>query len=161
MYHVYRKHPDGRGHLYHLGSYKTEAELFDEHHLGSLTDDPDKRVTVWTEGAPFTYPELTYRPYVVNDNGTILSEETLLGLWRKLHPGQSRGYGWRRSRGHYYRYPRTTQERRASAGVEREDGEPEFRSRRGFCTLPDAWDDRPIESRRNRNWKRYRKHQWK
>lgn len=162
MYHVYRKHPDGRGHVYHLGSYETAAELFRNHKLGDLSSDPNVRRTVW-RASPlgFKVPDFTYPPYVETDNGVILSEETLLGLYRKVRPIFHYFWGWKRAHGHYYRHPRTTQERRMAAGVEKEDGEPDFRGPRRIHTLPSVYDDRPVSSRRNNNWKRYRKHQWK
>ena len=60
-------------------------------------------------------------------------------------------------KGTYYRHMKTTQERRWSL-AEKDDG-VRWRARRNFHNLPNAWDD---WARHNeKNWKRFRKHQWK
>jgi hypothetical protein len=60
-----------------------------------------------------------------------------------------RFYGWKRSTGHYYRHPKTTQELREGPTRARRNG------------LPSSWDDLRIMARENRNWKQFRKTQWK
>ena len=56
----------------------------------------------------------------------------------------------------WLRYPRTTQERRASQVV---DGEPAPRPARTLRSLPSAWDDqwRHVE----KCWKRFRRVRWR
>jgi hypothetical protein len=153
MYTVYRKHPDGRGHVYLLGTFDTVRELFNTFRIGDLSGDPDRRwYGGWSEG-------WGYLAYVVNDNNVILSDETLLGLYRSVKSVYRYFNGWKRSHAHYYRHPRTTQEKRVIVGVVKEDGEPEFRPARKH--VPDAWEDQRFFCRRINNWKRYRQHQWK
>jgi hypothetical protein len=58
----------------------------------------------------------------------------------------------------YYRHPKTHQESSLSA-IHMAEG-IYVRPRRQFRT-PLAWDIRPIASSRDRNWKRYRRFQYK
>ena len=67
--------------------------------------------------------------------------------------GKSRG-------GHYYRRPGTTAERRASFVIA-EEGEVAPRAARNAANLVNAWDDYRVSCREDRNWKRFRKTQWK
>ncbi len=57
----------------------------------------------------------------------------------------------------YFRDIKTTQEKRRSFAA-KEDG-VKCRAKRNFHNLPDAWDD--ISRNWEKNWKRFRKHQWK
>lgn len=65
-----------------------------------------------------------------------------------------------RSGGHYFRRIRTTQERRWATPVA-EEGEPAPRPERNLRNLPNSWDDYGIAARADRNWKRFRRQQWK
>jgi hypothetical protein len=73
-------------------------------------------------------------------------------------------YTGNRRYGHYYRRPKTTAERRDAIDVLNDEEMKEYgirpRAKRGFRSLPNAWDDVPC-SRRGNNWKNYRKKQWK
>lgn len=69
--------------------------------------------------------------------------------------------GRKRSSGHYYRRFRTLNERKQSEFWKGEEFTPKPRARRNFKNLPDSWDDCPISSWKDRNWKKFRKHQWK
>lgn len=60
---------------------------------------------------------------------------------------------------HYWRHPRTTQERRWSLAW-KEDGVM-GRASRNFHNLPTTWDDIYRASYENKNWKKFRKHQWR
>lgn len=81
-------------------------------------------------------------------------------MWEQWNgEGTVPGVGRRRG-GHYFRRLKTTNERRWSIPVV-EDGEPAPRARRSHKNLPNAWDDYQISSRADRNWKRFRKTQWK
>lgn len=62
--------------------------------------------------------------------------------------------------GHHFRRLKTINERRWSIPMV-EEGEPAPRARRNHTNLPTTWDDFQISSREDRNWKRYRKTQWK
>lgn len=66
-------------------------------------------------------------------------------------------YVGKRNHGHYYRRMKTTQERRWSYSAV-VDGVP-WRARRNARNLPNPWDD--IVIGRLKNWKKYRKTQWK
>jgi hypothetical protein len=82
-----------------------------------------------------------------------------LGTWTGLgpvpHTGRRRGYRVLR------RGFRTAQERRLNAFYDAEAGEPRPRARRIGKNLPSNRDDIVRSSFADRNWKRYRKHQWK
>jgi len=69
--------------------------------------------------------------------------------------------GRRHYRHSSHRRPRTTNERRLAALTVTEDGEVPPRPRRGANTLPSSYDDISYLGERNRNWKRYRRSQWK
>lgn len=62
---------------------------------------------------------------------------------------------------HYYRRPHTMNELREAALVIKEDGEVPPRPTRNKRYLPRSWDDLYVAARDNRNWKEYRKTQWK
>ena len=59
--------------------------------------------------------------------------------------------------GCYYRQPKTTNEKRQSFAVDKQY----VRAKRKCLTLVDAWDDLPRGQHKNRNWKKYRKSQYK
>lgn len=66
-----------------------------------------------------------------------------------------------RGGGHYYRRPQTMMERRLAGLVLEEEGEVAPRGARKANHLPNAYDDYRIAAREDRNWKRYRRTQWK
>lgn len=70
-------------------------------------------------------------------------------------PGTGR-HNW----GYCHRRLHTTPERRWAQFI-REEGEPAPRAARNVHNIPDSWDDYPILSREDRNWKRFRKTRWK
>lgn len=66
----------------------------------------------------------------------------------------------KRTWGNYYRYPRTQRDRRLSQPVF-EDDEPRIRGARRPCRIPSAWEDIPRRNWKDRNWKNYRRTQWR
>jgi len=73
------------------------------------------------------------------------------------------GFGSGKGRRRYFRRPKTTQERRKSFDIDREDRElygVKIRPSRNATNLPDTWDDIK-HARRGDNWKNYRKTQYK
>lgn len=68
-------------------------------------------------------------------------------------------YTGRRRGGHYFRHVKTTNERRAAQLVDDTDVAP--RGRRNANNLANSWDDYYVTSREDRNWKRFRKTQFK
>lgn len=62
--------------------------------------------------------------------------------------------------GHYFRHPHTANELRQSQVVE-PGIEPRPRPSRYLRNLVDPWDDYPRSNRKDRNWKSFRKTQWK
>jgi len=70
----------------------------------------------------------------------------------------------KRGGGHYFRRPRTTQERRAAAAFETEreyiGAGGKVRARRNAANLVNAWDD-IRRSRDDRSWKACRRTQWR
>jgi hypothetical protein len=61
---------------------------------------------------------------------------------------------------HYFRHPRTQNERRLAFAIT-DQGEVPPRARRNHRNLVNAYDDLRINAREIRNWKRYRRTQWK
>lgn len=57
------------------------------------------------------------------------------------------------------RYPKTQQGRRLSQVLD--DNEPNIRAKRNLKNLPTAWDDAVRTDHGDRNWKRYRRTQYK
>jgi hypothetical protein len=120
-----------------------------------------------------------YRPqdFVVEQGGKILNPEKIFEDWKARQQVNRNSYWYRlynkeyefrcdpvpmihRHRGHkgcYYRSMKTMQERKASLAA-KEDEIP-WRARRNFRNLPNAWDDYPRFMQKN--WKKFRKHQWK
>lgn len=63
-----------------------------------------------------------------------------------------------------HRVPRTTQERRYNGRKHFQEIDGyliKIRPKRNKINLVDAWDDIIIRDYYRRNWKHYRKHQWK
>ena len=63
--------------------------------------------------------------------------------------------------GNYYCHPHTSAERRLAALCLAEEGEVPPRAARNATNLINCWDDKPIMSRYNHNWKRYRRTRYK
>lgn len=121
--------------------------------------------------------EFKYVAY--NEKGKLLTVEYLIGLIRTYHAAwEANGYrhtwrGWvKRSQVQwnpwakhknirFYRHPKTTQERRWAHAWEDEEYPIKPRGRRSAHNLPESWDDYWRKDMCIRNWKRYRKHQWK
>ena len=100
---------------------------------------------------------------ITNQAGIRYSKEFVTGIFAKYRKSSYRRYwcgGVRHYRGCYRRI-RTTQERKLSLGVLKEEGEPVWRQARNYHNLPSRWDDIAHLDVCNRNWKRFRKTQWK
>ena len=67
----------------------------------------------------------------------------------------------RRRGGRWFRRPKTMQSRRQAGLVLNEEDERPVRARRNAANLPTSWDDWRISSLEDRNWKRFRKTQYK
>lgn len=64
--------------------------------------------------------------------------------------------------GNWFRHPKTLAALKAAASVlDAEEGEVPVRGRRKKGFIPTAWDDRIKSTYGNKNWKRYRKNQYK
>lgn len=101
-----------------------------------------------------------YNPGIVGEDSWKKIRERRKYRWgypNPRQPGSRTGQGW----GHMYRRPKTTQERRWAHAWDDEDFAPKVRKARNKKNLVDAWDDRRLSSREDRNWKRFRKTQWK
>ncbi len=112
-------------------------------------------------------------PYVMRDGfgGTLTAENFTISsprrsswsLYRRCRfwngegpvPGLFRWHG-----GHYFRRPQTLNDRRHAIALT-DDGEVPPRARRNQRNLVNANDDLRIGARDIRNWKRYRRTQWK
>lgn len=67
----------------------------------------------------------------------------------------------RRRGGRTYRRVRHMMERRQAAAIFVEEGEVAPRAKRGLKGIPDPLNEYAIAARENRNWKQYRKNQWR
>jgi len=65
--------------------------------------------------------------------------------------------GNNRYSGHYFRYPKTTNEKRQSYACDKKY----IRAKRNSLTLVDAYDDLPRSQHKIKTWKYYRKTQYK
>lgn len=103
--------------------------------------------------------------YVVTHNNNILHPGEIVAAWKKRRAKRNSQpqYNPGRKRHHcrYFRRPHTTQERRLSVAWISEEGEPAPRGSRSFCNLPNSWDDYTRSDYYNRNWKKFRKTQYK
>ena len=103
-------------------------------------------------------------PVVFDDFKTSKERTRLLGYRAYWHHPTWNGEGpvpglYRFSGYHYFRHPRTMQERRLAIPMEPEI-EPLQRARRNHHNLPTSYDDLKNFSRSDRNWKRFRKTRW-
>ena len=100
-----------------------------------------------------------------NEKGKLLTVDYLLGLARKRaykNRYRSKYNSWSKKRNNYgnsLRRMRTTQERRWANAWDDEEFAPKVRGRRGASSLPNHWDD--YHRYNQRNWKKFRKNQWK
>ena len=115
--------------------------------------------------------------YVVEKDGVTLDPENIKNDFRKYNLNKRKNRNkkyikkfiyrktpvpdtgkrhWYKS---YFRHMRTTQERRWSFLGENEDYPIKLRTKRSFKYIPNSWDD--IVKERHKNWKKYRKHQYK
>jgi len=129
--------------------------------------------TQYHQGTAFAF-------YVLKDDCGLVIDPSLIGYYYDQFKNEIKKtrYGWRRGGnfvfrdgpvenihhyhgGHYYRRVRTTNERRDLAACEVDDDVRDYnikiRGRRK--ELPDAWDD--VGRQYHKNWKNFRKHQWK
>lgn len=110
---------------------------------------------------------LTEREYcyvIENSSGIRYSRDTVYGLFNKLdkpHKNTRYFYGRNKHYRSHYRHIATTQERRFASGILLEEGEVPPRAKRNLANLPNAWDEYPHFDVYDRNWKRYRKKQYK
>lgn len=80
-------------------------------------------------------------------------------LWNGEGPVPGTGCG--RKWGRCFRRLSHMAQRRQAALVLKEEGEVAPRAARNARNLPNPWDDYNVAARENRNWKQFRKHQWK
>lgn len=168
---VYQK-VHGNSNLKVVGDFVSFEEIYEHFkhirpygygNIGSMfSHNPDeayRKDTYWGMGVH------VYCYVVENHKGLRYSREFILnefkkGLKKSIHYNYFYG-GKRHPRGYYHRHPHTLQEIKASAHVLVEDGEPIWRASRNHHNLPDSYDDINHYDDYNRNWKRYRKQQWK
>lgn len=93
-----------------------------------------------------------------NDEKGFYTKYRRIEGWNGTGPVPGTG-GW--GNGHYFRHPVTLQALKAACGVCKEDGEPSMRGNRTKSHVPSSWDDIHRSDRGIRNWKKYRKQQWK
>lgn len=126
--------------------------------------DNDPLATYGVKRAPYGL-EVPEHCFVITDNNDLrYSYEYVKGTFRKIRNPSGTGYyryfyGGVKHHRSYYREVATFNERKHAVVVD--EFEPKIRCKRNATNLPNSWDDILHEDVRNRNWKRYRKHQWK
>ncbi len=120
-----------------------------KHNYSYSFSSPDSGVRVFYQ----------YLYFVTNSKGKLLHPNQVMNEYYEKYDPTNIAYigiknwrfhtGYKRRGSSMYRAIRTTAERRASAGVVKEEGEPEFRGRRR--NVPNTWDD--ICKQYYRSWK--------
>ncbi len=174
---VYRKKDNHSGYDIEVGEfsnfgklYHIFAKVYGSYQLENMFSfDP---CDIWQRNCF----DVTYCFYVVDHTGVRYTREFIVGEFRKYRAiarreyynsiGKLYGYGINNYFSGHVRHRRccvhirTIQSRREAVNVLEEEGEPKFRGSRGFHTLPSSWDAKRCDTN-DKNWKRYRKHQWK
>lgn len=119
-----------------------------------------------TRKVDYIFVPKVYCYIIETDNGVRYSKEYIEGMFRIFRKEIRKDFRWYiatgrkwHHRGTYFRHPQTLQERREIANVYKDDGEPEFRGKRR--NIRHSWDDVVHKDVDNRNWKRFRKTQYK
>lgn len=119
------------------------------------------------EHARERYFPVGHHEFVLRDSfGDILDPEDIKKAYRKdkpyryprwanHHPGSKPSMGW------WIRRPKTIQEARWVNAWDDEEFAPRVRARRNAKNLPNAWDDEHRSDLAIRNWKQFRRTQWK
>lgn len=166
------------GILHTVASY-TEQEFANQHSERNIREQfSNSNVDTFVGRGYLIYfgiwiPHKEFRKVAYNEKGKLLTVDYLIGIIRKHydypvwttrrckpncpHPGKKRCTHW----GTYYRRIRTFQERKWANAWDDEDFEIKVRKPRNASNLPNSWNDIVRTDFENRNWKRYRKHQWK
>lgn len=114
---------------------------------GRIIDPANLAAELATYGAPL---------YVYKPRSSLYSS-----LSKYNGKGPVPGSG-KKSRGFYFlRRPKTSQAIRQALSVLKEEGEPPFRAKRRPRQVPDAFDDKVARGMLIKNWKRFRKSQYK
>lgn len=116
------------------------------------------------------YPqsESAFHTYILRDSfGSIVSPEHIHNVWwANTKKSKFRNYPtyntWSKQKsGHWFRRPKTTQERRWNDAWDDVEDAPKGRCKRNSKNLISAWDDYSRSDQYDRNWKKHRKTQWK
>lgn len=106
-----------------------------------------------------------YHDYVLRDSfGDVVDPADVRRAHYNLDPyipRYRRFSGRKRRHYRFHRRFRTFQERKWAQAWDDEEDAPKVRARRNAKNLPNPWDDYPRHDWRIRNWKRYRRYQWK
>ena len=137
----------------------------DRHTCGLFYWDSDYHKTIF--GVPLRNWKTTDYCYVAyNAKGKIVPPDVLVGVNRNVRYNRARKWyynytSWsKRGNGHYFRRPKTLQEKRWASAWDDEEFAPRTRAKRTSRHIPDSYWD----LQRNwdgKSWKNYRKHQWK
>ena len=111
-------------------------------------------------------PVYRYYSYTLRDSlGNYVDVLDIQNQYNTQHPKYfkyNRFSGKKCSAGrHYYRRVRNLNERKQTEEWKVDHRAPKPRARRNLRNLPDTWDDYRVASREDRNWKNFRKTQWK
>jgi hypothetical protein len=144
-----------------IGDFDSFKDIYEQFKYSQFSHNPNeeyRKVSEWGMSVP------VYCFVIENHKGLRYGREFITNEFKAFR----KKYNWwyfngfkRHPRGHYHRHPHTLQESKASAHVLVEEGEPIWRASRNYHNLPDTYDDIHHYDECNRNWKRYRKQQWK
>lgn len=111
---------------------------------------------------------ITYR--IVTENGTILTDETILGLYREWKRKKNKEWrrryqikmtGWKNSVYGKFRHPRTLNELRSNFSLDEDDIFYGVKVRSKRKRIPTAWDDKYSHAEKSWKYQKKRGKQWK
>ncbi len=162
-----------KGSIQILARYKTEKEFGEAYYpnsipaLFSVVHKVIGHEMLYCTTFKMRYRVPIFARVVYNDTGKVMDIGHLVGIARKYNkrynitgwwkiPGTKRNW----HRGANMRQIHTTPERRASFSCnDQDDRVPNLRNKRNMSNLPTTWDD--YWRHNEKNWKSFRKHQWK
>lgn len=180
MYYAERKiFKEGSCGFERKGPFLNMVEVFKKIGFYHITQDYEERpkrsfrVTSWADKPDKMYETVEEKKYViVNENGTILSKETILGEYRKFLRNWKSPYDWYskwirlrngRKKSAYggFRHPKTLNELKANESLDEDAIEYGVKIREKRKYLPTVRDDN--YSHNDKSWKTQskRRKQWK
>jgi hypothetical protein len=115
-------------------------------------------------------PDIVFGAFILkNEFGDVVHPDEIREIFREYRQAR-RPYnhwtytmyhrGFKPRTGNYFRHPKTQRDRRWTHAHDDRELNLRVRAKRSKASLPTCWEDIMVD-RKNNNWKRYRKTQWK